>query len=305
MPHDKIPLGGHRGMGCTDHSFYQKRDITTLPVENTVDSVVQAFENGADYVEIDAVMSADGVLFSIHNVVPKDHFFDEGLPPDLLNTMKFADIQKYRTGHGHNGKIQPLGEMLDAIAAKDPKTLPWAVNIEIKGVQGSGQNYEANDYLKKLVDVVRKSKLSPERVLYSSFSLANVVAMSHLMPESQFGMLFGEKPEPRAIYADHQDDRRYQYLPFNPAQIDFVVNSWKEEANPKAKLGYLHPEVATITSDTIANAAQYGLGINCWALFEEIDSQRRAMYDVLLGKMKENHIPFSIITDYLDEFNPA
>lgn len=224
-------------MGCTDHGFYYKRNIRQLPVENTIDSVVQAFENGADYVEIDAVMSADGILFSIHNVVPKDHFFTPDMPPALLNMMTFAEIQKFYTGHSHNGKIKPFAEMLDAIAANDPKTLPWAVNIEIKGVQGSGQNYEANDYLKILADTVQKSKLSPERVLYSSFSLANVLSMSHLMPESQFGMLFGEKSEPRAIYADHQDDPRYQYLPFNPTQIDFVTSAWKEEANPKAKLG--------------------------------------------------------------------
>lgn len=305
MTQKKIPLGGHRGMGCTDHGFYQNRDIKNLPVENTVDSVVKAFENGADYIETDAVMSKDNILFAIHNVVPKDHFFTPDMPPALLNKMKFADIQKFRTGHGHNGMIQPFGEILEAIATHDPKTLPWAVNIEIKGVQGSGQNFEANDYLDRLAQTVRESNLLPERILWSSFSLANVLAMSRHFPQSQFGMLFSEKPGPRAIYADHQDDPRYQYLPFNPAQIDFTVRTWQAEADERAKLGYLHPEVATITPETIARAKQYGLGINSWGLFENIDSDRRAMYDGLLNRMKENHVPFTIITDYLDEFKSA
>jgi glycerophosphoryl diester phosphodiesterase len=305
MTQKKIPLGGHRGMGCTDHGFYYQRDIRNLPVENTVESVVKAFENGADYIETDAVMSEDGILFAIHNVVPKDHFFTPDMPPALLNKMKFADIQKFRTGHRHNGMIQPFGEMLDAIAKHDPKTLPWAMNIEVKGVQGSGQNYEANDYLDRLAKTIRESDLPPERILWSSFSLANVLAMSRHFPQSQFGMLFSEKPEPRAIYADHQDDPRYQYLPFNPAQIDFTARTWQVEADANAKLGYLHPEVATITLDTITSAKQYGLGINCWALFEHIDSGRSALYDALLKQTTENRVPFTIITDYLDEFKSA
>lgn len=56
-------LGGHRGFGCTDHPHFQTiRDIATLPAENTLESVEKAFANGAQFVEIDAVPTADGEI---------------------------------------------------------------------------------------------------------------------------------------------------------------------------------------------------------------------------------------------------
>lgn len=166
-----IKLGGHRGRGCTDHEFYQSvRDIPNLPVENTLESIADAFAKGADYIETDAVISGDGVVFSLHNVVPKDHYFGETLPSGLLNTLPFSEIESLSTGRCQNGKITRFSEILACVAKADPKTLPWAMNIEIKGVQGSGQNYEANDYLTKLAETVKNSSLDTTRILWSSLS---------------------------------------------------------------------------------------------------------------------------------------
>src|SRR6218665_2753794 len=119
-PH--LAIGGHRGLGCTDHDFYQKlRDIANLPVENTAESVQAAFVGRADYVEIDAVMSADGVLFTLHNVVVKDHFFGATFPSAPLNTLPFADIATFKTGRHANGRIAPLSEVLSVVAKHSPK----------------------------------------------------------------------------------------------------------------------------------------------------------------------------------------
>lgn len=301
---DKIFIGGHRGMGCTDHAEYAHRDLEKLPVENTVASVAQAFDSGADYVEIDAVMSADDVIFTLHNVVPQDHFFGESIPPKNLNLMRFDEIKSYRTGRTQKGRITPFSEMLDTIAMYDPKTLPWAVNIEIKGIQGSKQPYEKNGFIATLAETVQKSNLLEERVLFSSFSMANILAMSHLMPNARYGMLFGERAETAPIYSDHHEDLRYHYLDFSDSTIDVVLDTWKKEANSRAHLAYVHPETDTITLDLIKSVSRHGLGINAWSLFEKMTADRRARYDRLAENAAAQGVPLTVITDYIEALQP-
>lgn len=298
-------IGGHRGLGCTDHDFYQsRRDIAALPVENTLDSIAGAYRAGCDYVECDAVMSADGVVFTLHNVVPADHFFAAEKPAGLLNALSFDDIARYRTGRGGQGRVAPLAEVLRLIAGVDPKTLPFAVNIEIKGVQGSNQPYETNDYLARLADTVRQSPLEQERILFSSFALHNITAMSHLLPKARYGMLFAEPQdgEARPIYADHRDEFAYQYLPYTDAACHRAMQLWREDADPAARLTYFHPEFTTLSPDSILYADKHNTGINCWALFEEMTPARRAAYDRMAEACAAEDVPFTAITDYVEAF---
>lgn len=299
----RVHIGGHRGMGSTDHDFYvARRDVATLPVENTHDSIMAAYAAGCDYVECDAVMSADGVLFTLHNVVPGDHFFTPDMPPSPLNRMTFTDIEKFRTGRHATGVITPLVDTLSAVAAADPKTLPWAINIEIKGVQGAGQPYEQNDYIARLAAAVRDSGLAPNRVLFSSFALKNILAMSHALPQARFGMLFGDKPDARPIYADHRENPAYQYLPYDAAHAAIIMGLWRAGADGQARLGYFHPEYASLTADTVMLAEKHGAGINSWALFEEMTPTRRAGYDTLIDACEAEAVPLTIITDYIEAF---
>lgn len=298
----KIRIGGHRGMGCTDHDFYQPlRRIADLPVENTLAGIEAAFAAGADYIETDAVMSGDGVLFTLHNVVPKDHFFDSAGPGGLLNTLPFDRIAGFGTGRAFTGRIDRLQDVLARIAQVSPHSLPWDVNVEIKGVQGSGQSYETNDYLERLADTVLRSGLAAERVLFSSFSLQNIMSMSRLLPAARYGMLFAEKPEARAIYADRGDDMAFQYLPFAPDFIGRVFSRWRQGAAPEAALKYLHPEAMTITPAALAACRDSGAGINCWAIFEELTPERRQYYLDLAARCAAQGVPLTIITDYIPE----
>lgn len=298
----RLAVGGHRGFGCTDHDFYQAwRDIAALPVENTVESVKAAFAAGVDYVEIDAVMSADGEIFTLHNVVPADHFFGAA-PAGLLNTLPFADIARFKTGRHATGRVAPLPEMLALIHDISPATLPWDVNIEIKGVQGSGQPVETNDFIARLAAVVQASPLPVERVLFSSFALHNIAAMSHVLPEAQYGMLFGDKPDPRPIYTDRQDDPACQYLPYTGAYADRTMALWREGAARGVPLGYFHPEFASLTPDSVMLADRHAVGINSWALFEEMTPARHAAYMRLAEACQAEDVPLTVITDYIDAF---
>ncbi len=295
-------IGGHRGLGCTDHDFYQDlRPVRDLPVENTSESIVAAFAAGADYVEVDAVMSSDDVIFTLHNVVPRDHFFGPVVPPDVLNHLPFSEIERYYTGRGQNGTVSALDHVLRVVEAHDPKTAPFAINIELKGVQGSGQPYEANDFLQAVATTIAETKFPVERILFSSFALKNITSMSHLLPNARYGMLFAEDEYARSIYADHVDDVSYQYLPFDPAYLGRVLDHWAMDGSDLAKLSYLHPEVQSITSAMIAEAGKLGLGINCWALFEKMTEKRIEKYRAAGKECAAEKVFFSVITDYISE----
>ncbi|MBX2861501.1 MAG: glycerophosphodiester phosphodiesterase [Vampirovibrio sp.] len=308
-------IGGHRGVGCTDHVFYAKcRNISALPVENTVASIKDAFVKGADYVETDAVMSGDKVVFALHNVVPGDHFFKHPffLRPDnadgsrkLLNLMPFKDIALLKTGRLQTGSVSTLAEVLGTVAAKDPKTADWGINVEIKGVQGSGQPYEVNDYLTQLAETVKAGDVPVRRVLFSSFSLENLIRMSYLLPNAKYGMLFAEENKPRGIYTDHQDDPTYQYLPFDEKHIELVLAEWRARASARARLGYLHPEVRTVTPEMVGVAAKNGLGVNTWGLFEELTTDRKQQYRELAALCEEKGVKLTMITDYVGEMKTA
>lgn len=300
----RLAVGGHRGLGCTDHDFYQtRRPIADLPVENTVESVMAAFAAGADYVEIDAVMSGDGVVFTLHNVVPADHFFAPApLPAAPLNTLPFDEIAKFKTGRHANGRVAPLGETLRAVAKHSPKTLPWDVNVEIKGVQGAGQPREANDFIKRLASAVKSSPVTASRVLFSSFALENIIAMSHILPDAQYGMLFSDKPDARPIYADQRENPACQYLPYTADSLEQVQKIWQARAAKSAVLGYVHPEFASLSPDTIMLAESAGMGINSWALFEEMTRKRHAAYLALGEACEAEGVPFTVITDFIDAF---
>ncbi len=295
-----IKLGGHRGLGCTDHSFYHFRDTAT-PVENTLLSIDMAFKSGASYIETDAVMSKDGIIFALHNVVPEDHFFGYEKPKHFLNDMKFNDIDQYRTGRTGKGRLALFDDVLALCHSHDQKDLPWVINIELKGVQGSGQVYERNNYLEKVAETIKRSAISPSRILWSSFCLENIIRMSQIFPASHFGMLFSEKPQPRAIYLNHADDPHYQYLPFDQASIKLVTQEWRQHAHARSVLGYAHPEITTVTPQMITQCAAYTLGINSWSLFEEWISERGQLYKDIAQQCDEQQVAYTAITDYLNE----
>lgn len=294
-------IGGHRGLGCTDHDFYQDlRPVRDLPVENTSESITAAFAAGADYVEVDAVMSADDIIFTLHNVVPRDHFFGSVVPQALLNNLPFSEIERYYTGRRQDGTVSALEHVLRVVEAHEPKTAPFAINIELKGVQGSGQAYEANEFLQSIAGTIAETKFPVERILFSSFALKNITAMSHLLPHAQYGMLFSEREFAQSIYADHVDDVSYQYLPFDAAYLGRVLDHWAMDGSDLAKLSYLHPEVQSITPAMIAEAGKLGLGINCWALFEKLTEARKERYHALEKECVAEKVSFSVITDYID-----
>lgn len=305
-----ILLAGHRGLGCTDHDFYQDvRDIPNLPVENTVGSIDAAFDANAAYVEIDVVETKDKHLIVLHNVVGKDHFFGVNIPPDLLNTMTLADIRQYKTGRNGMGEVALFADVLDVVSQKAPGTAPWKINVELKHLAGSNQAYADDGFFDNVAHVVHASSLRESDILFSSFGFINIQNMSHRLPNAHYGQLCREykdgddvEPVEGGIYTDYRNDPRYCYRPFNLKTIETVQADWTAHAHPDARLGYFNPEIMTIHPSLITAIAKRDMGLNAWSLFETTpDRARLDMYARVAAECTRQNVPLTIITDYLPE----
>jgi hypothetical protein len=115
-------------------------------------------------------------------------------------------------------------------------------------------------------------------------------------------MLFSDKPDARPIYADRREDAACQYLPYTAASVAAVMKAWQDGAAKAAVLGHVHPEFVSLSPDTIMLAEAQGLGINSWALLEEMTPQRHAAYLQLAEACEAEGVPFTVITDYIDAF---
>lgn len=298
-------IGGHRGFGCTDHAHYQTiRNIPALPAENTLESVEMAFNKGAGFVEIDAVPTADGEVVVLHNVVPADHFFGSQ-PAGAINTQTLAEIMAHPTGRAQNGAVATLADMLELIARKAPATSPYKVNIELKGSQRSQQAWDGMDFINKVADVVRASPLLPGQVLFSSFALRNIVGMAHILPSAQYGMLFYEKPAPEDIHTSEPGKWDLQALSFNEETVEKVAAHFVAHASAPARLGYLHPELSTISDDMMVKLGQQGWGFNTWMLMDKPEPARFNRYVVIRGLTEQHGFTVGAITDYLPELKSA
>jgi glycerophosphoryl diester phosphodiesterase len=270
-PYKSLPkLGGHRGCGCTDHPFYHHRDA---PVENTFESLLEAWKKGADYVEVDAQVSQDGIPFLLHSVIPKEHIF-KNPPKKYLNHLSWHTISKLKTGPKAKGKITTLKDALENMPCV--KETPWTINIELKGVQKSNQPNENHRFFEQIGTIAEKFQT---RILWSSFCLASLFKMQNLLPHSHYGVLFGVSNQPEPLYLTKKKHPHYQALPFTENSLNLI----KERFNPKKT--WLHPEAKTLHQVTKENMEDWK-GINTWCLF---------------AKSPDNAPPnvYSHITDYL------
>lgn len=299
MSRKKIHKGGHRGLGCTDSAFWTNLKTPGDIVENSLLSIQSAFKQGADYVECDAVITKDEEVLILHSVNPTDHFF-KTIPTDYINRLRFSDFKNSQTGRSAKGIILTLEELLQNMPTLDPQTLPWSLNIEIKGVQGTNQNYEDQRLTKRIAEITTASGYPTERILFSSFALENLLQMAKLLPNSKYGLLFSEEDALKAIYADYQKDFKYQYLPFKAESLSKALQIWKEELK-FPNLSYAHPEITSINDETLNFCLSNGLSINTWALNEILDEERLSLYRKIDSFCTNQNLHISYITDYLDK----
>ncbi len=166
-----MKIGGHRGCGVTD----SWRSIPESPQENSAESIAQAFEQGADFVECDWVWDAQGVGWICHSSRLTDHF--KHPPAEYLDDVPSAMVSKMVGVNGH-----PLISLTDLIERFGSRS----INLEIKGVKGVGRpriSFLSQQYPLRW----------PEGWWLSSFDPLDLLEAQSVWPDVQLGLLSAEK----------------------------------------------------------------------------------------------------------------
>lgn len=153
--------------------------------ENTLRSFQLAFEQGADAIELDVHLSADGELVVIHDPTINRTTNGTGAVADLtLSELKRYDAGRWFDDQFAGEQIPTLLEVLQIV----PKNS--MVNIEIKAVTGGA--LEA-----KLVALLRRTGMM-EQAVVSCFNHKVLKQLKEIAPEAKIGLLYS------ANWVDHR-----------------------------------------------------------------------------------------------------
>ncbi len=287
-------LGGHRGLGTTDNLHARSLAISqNKPAENTLESIRNALDIGADFIEIDVIKTKDDKLVVTHSNALNDHVFTED-KLGFLGDYKLADLQKLRVGPHGDGNIPLLSEVVSLMAEyRAVKKPDLFLNIEIKDVKGTEYHkfkYGEKRLLDLLADETRKIK---DWVVFSSFAIVDLIEMEKLINDAKLALLF-DFPEmkERFIYANPSEDDS-KYMQFTPENI--------KEVTSKVKLSYFHPEIRSITEEIVKLSCDLGIKINSWALFEMPPTKDSAEVANFVKLSQKYNMKNGIITDFVKE----
>ncbi|GAB4578531.1 MAG: glycerophosphodiester phosphodiesterase [Anaerolineales bacterium] len=147
------------------------RGASRYAPENTLTAFQLALEQGADGLEFDVRLSADGYPVVFHDATVRHRTNGQG----WVAKLPLAELQKLDAGNGE--RIPTLEQVLEAVGGK---TL---LNIELKPILR-----HTHLLSEKVVEAVKRYRLE-ESVLFSSFSVPALKVMAHLAPDIPRGLL--------------------------------------------------------------------------------------------------------------------
>lgn len=278
-----ILIGGHRGSGCTD-SEHAAPYGSLKYAENTLPAIRNAIDDGAGYIEVDAIQTRDDQIAITHSNNLSLHVFGDK-NPGFVSEYTLKDLKNLRTGPRQDGEIPSLEEVLSV--CKDV-----ILNIEIKDVKGT-----ADKKLKPgrplLLDVLAETlKGYKGRVIVSSFSLQDIQKAAELMPEVKRGMLFNTHEEAELpVYNGGEDGSTY--LHFTAANLHMVGEA--------AAIHFAHPCLGSTPPDVLEQCKELGLGVNAWSVNELPPQKNPAPVRQCVDVCQKLDIPLTIMTDFVPE----
>nr|MBC7245729.1 glycerophosphodiester phosphodiesterase [Chloroflexota bacterium] len=194
--------------------------------ENTIASFQKACEMGADGVELDIMLCADGEPVVIHDFSVERTTDGHGRVRELtLAQLKALDAGSWFSPEFAGERIPTLREVV-AWAGDD-----ILLNIELKSTSIRGDGLE-----EKVISIVREYRLE-QHVVLSSFNPFALRRVKQLAPDLHTGLL----------YADD--------LPI------YLRRAW---LRPMAHPDALHPHYAMVTNDYLLWARRKGYRVNVW-----------------------------------------
>jgi len=154
------------------------RGACALAPENTIASFKLAVEHGADFIELDAKLSSDGVVMVIHDPTVDRTTNGTG----TVNQMTLAQLKELDAGSKFDikyagEKIPTLDEVFKAVG-KD-----ILINVELTNYAS-----QTDQLIPEVAELVKANGLE-ERVLFSSFLPGNLKWIHQLLPDAPVGLL--------------------------------------------------------------------------------------------------------------------
>lgn len=183
--------------------------------ENTIPSMKQAIDDGANIVEVDIQISKDKQVMVAHDAYINRTFSllpDGGEIPEanarryILYQMDYADIRKFDVGLKHHEgfpdqmkipvHIPLLGELIDSVEGyTKSKGVPGIIyNIEVKSNPEHDGHYQPypEELISLVMDVVRQRQIG-NRFYIQSFDVRQIQQVHENYPDVVIGFLTGNK----------------------------------------------------------------------------------------------------------------
>jgi len=158
--------------------IFAHRGASAYSPENTIPAFILASEQGADGIELDVKLTADGEVVVLHDQTVDRTTNGQGdLRSFTINQLKKLIIKSQFSNEFEHTQIPTLREVFETVNEK------LFINIELT-------NYVSpqDDLVVRVVSLVRQSGLQ-ERVLFSSFNPFTLHKAKSLCPEIPTGLL--------------------------------------------------------------------------------------------------------------------
>jgi len=222
----------------TRPQIFAHRGARCMAPENTLPAFAAALEMGADGIELDVHLTADGRLVVIHDFNVEKTTDGRG-EVERMTTDEIArlDAGSHFSVEFAGTRIPHLEEVLDLVGGR------CRINIEIKS-----NDLYARDASERVAALIRVRDLY-DQVIVSSFNPITLIKMRHLDGAIALGMLYDREMPP------------------------FLREVWAEPPiSPQAQ----HPHHALIDAAYMQWVQEIGAQVNTWTVNEPAEARRLA-----------------------------
>jgi glycerophosphoryl diester phosphodiesterase len=158
--------------------IFAHRGASAYAPENTLAAFELAYKQGAQGIELDAKLSADGQVVVIHDARLERTTDGHGrVARQRLSALRELDAGSFFSEKFRGERIPTLGEVFEALGEK------LYINVELTNYSTPG-----DDLVPHVAKLVVQHGLQ-QRVIFSSFSPLNLSKMVRLLPEVPRGLL--------------------------------------------------------------------------------------------------------------------
>jgi len=222
--------------------IFAHRGASAHAPENTLAAFELAYAQGADAIELDAKLSADGHVIVIHDLTVDRTTGAHGRVKDMkLADLRVLDAGSFFSANFRGEKVPLLEEVFETLGQK------LFINVELT-------NYSTpRDHLVESVCMLVKRFNLQKRILFSSFFASNLLRAHSYLPEVPCGLL---------AYGG-------------------VIGAWARSFGfAFGNYAALHPYLRDVTQQQVARVHRLNRRLHVWTVNAEQDLRRLMEWQV-------------------------